>query len=300
VLTGVSAGALNSCGLGAFEPNESADAASFIFGLWNSLTGTDVYQTWTGGLIAGVFWKHGIFDNSPLTKFVNNQVKGRVVKRKVSFGTVDANNADYVIYDYNATNTLPSDYVDSAIASASIPFAFPQLVRGDKVLIDGGSVWNLDLSSAVRRCKEIVDDESDIIVDMILCSNNKVKIVENIKEFSTLENFMRGREIMSFYEGMDEIEKSRILYPKVNWRYVVAPSEELSESIIPLDFSKDHLDKCFAVGKKDAINAVKLGEGGNYEVIKEYAKRSRRGENVNLADMIEDKIIQRNATLMSS
>ena len=146
-ITGVSAGALNACGLGAFAPDESQQASEFIFGLWNSLKGSDVFEMWKGGLIYGLLWEEGIFNNQPLVDFVNSQVGGKVLKRKVSFGTADANSAGYEIYDYNATHTLPSDYVMSAVASASIPFAFPHVDRDGHTLIDGGSIWNLDIAT---------------------------------------------------------------------------------------------------------------------------------------------------------
>ena len=283
---------MNACGLAAFAPEESTEASEFVFSLWNSLKGNDVFENWKGGIIYGLLWEEGIFNNQPLVDFVNSQIGNRVVKRKVSFGTADANNAEYAIYDYNATQTMPTDYVMSAIASASIPFAFPHVVRGDRVLIDGGSIWNLDISSAVRRCREIVDKDEDIIIDLYLCSGSSIDEVSDVNKYSVLENFMRGREIKSFYLNDDEIEKTKILYPKVNFRYTIVPSEKLSYSPIPLDFSKSHLDKWFAVGKKDAQNAVKLGPGGYWNVVLDYNKRIKNGEKVVLADMIESKVLE--------
>jgi len=34
--------------------------------------------------------------------------------------------------------------------------------------MDGGCLLNIDIESAIARCKEIVDDESDIIVDALM------------------------------------------------------------------------------------------------------------------------------------
>jgi len=35
--------------------------------------------------------------------------------------------------------------------------------------MDGGTVWNTNLVSAVERCREIVDDDSQITLDVIVC-----------------------------------------------------------------------------------------------------------------------------------
>lgn len=40
--------------------------------------------------------------------------------------------------------------------------------------MDGGTVWNTNLVSAVERCKELVGgDESKIILDVIICDHNE-------------------------------------------------------------------------------------------------------------------------------
>ena len=35
--------------------------------------------------------------------------------------------------------------------------------------MDGGTVWNTNLVSAVERCREIVEDDSQITLDVIVC-----------------------------------------------------------------------------------------------------------------------------------
>lgn len=292
VLTGVSAGSMNSCGLGAFAPDENEEASDFIFGLWNSIKSSDVFGMWPKGIVDGLFNQEGILNNQPLIDFVSSKTEGRTVKRKVTFALADANNADYVNYDYDKCDTLPSDYVESAIGSSAIPFAFPHVHRDGRTLVDGGSIWNLDISSAVRRCREIVSDDKDIIIDTISCSNYEV-VKEDVKKFSAFEHYMRGREIKSFYGDLDEIQKSKFLYPDVTFRYSIAPSEVLSSSPIPLDFSKDHLDKCFAVGRKDAQSAVNLGEGGYLEALFELRDRRRNSEQVSLNEILERKQMEK-------
>lgn len=296
VMTGVSAGSMNACGLGVFAPEEADDASVFVFSLWNSLSSGDVYKFWPGGLLEGIFKKSGILDSQPLVDFVNQQTEGRTVKKKVTFALCESIGGDYQMFDYNASDTLPEFYVKSAIGSSSIPLVFPSVKKDGKVYVDGGSIWNIDIPSAVRRCKEVVDNDEDIIIDMILCGSNPPVSgpKKDLSKFSALSHYQRAQEIKSFYDTMNKVERAMSLFPQVNFRYIVSPSESLSASSnpIPLDFSKNHLNKCFDVGKKDARNAVKLGSKKYFEVVKQYRDRLLNGEGADLANMIEERVAQ--------
>lgn len=301
VVVGVSAGSLNTLGLSAFDRLDVVGASDFIFALWNSIPNYKAFGMWPGGIVDGIFFRKGIFDISPGIQWVSENFGAKTVKRKVSFATVDANAADYVVYDYNATYTQPKDLIQSAFASSTMPAVFSQVIRDGKSLIDGGVIWNIDIPSAIRRCKEIVQDEKDIVIDMVLCGDNRIEKKEALERYSTLDHLFRGMEIKSFYNGMNDFNSSTVLYPDVEFRYLIVPTENLSSGFLPLDFSQAQIDKCFEVGKKDARHAVRLGSGGYGKVVLKYIERIRRGENVRLKDMIEEAVteVDRKANLES-
>ena len=60
-------------------------------------------------------------------------------------------------------------------SSASIPFIFPHVDVDNMVLMDGGTVFNLNIVSAVDRCHEVVEDDSEIILDIVMCSSHTLK-----------------------------------------------------------------------------------------------------------------------------
>ena len=113
---------------------------------------------------------------------------------------------------------------------------------------------------------------------------------KDFTKYNAFSHLMRMRDLQQYNDDMQDIIRSMQLYPKVNFRYVVGPSEVLSNSPIPLDFSKDHLDKCFAVGKKDARNAIQLGEGGYRDLMIEYYQRTKLGERLNFNEMVQNKL----------
>lgn len=55
--------------------------------------------------------------------------------------------------------------------------------------MDGGTVWNTNLVSAVDRCMELVDDSSKIIIDIILCDTAKLEKDFDMK--SAMGNYLR-------------------------------------------------------------------------------------------------------------
>ena len=49
---------------------------------------------------------------------------------------------------------------------------------GGYQLVDGGTFSDLNLQDAIEKCREIVDDDSDIIVDVIMCQTDPVVMEE--------------------------------------------------------------------------------------------------------------------------
>ena len=64
------------------------------------------------------------------------------------------------------------------MASSAMPVIFPYVNFRNSTFIDGGTMLNLDIGGAIERCKEIVPDESDIILDVVLCTGSHLKNVD--------------------------------------------------------------------------------------------------------------------------
>jgi predicted acylesterase/phospholipase RssA len=53
-------------------------------------------------------------------------------------------------------------------ASASDPGFFPPVTEGKMTLVDGSSMMSVDLTATIERCREIVDRDEDIVLDIIM------------------------------------------------------------------------------------------------------------------------------------
>lgn len=103
--------------------------------------------------------------------------------------------------------TLPrSEHARAFVASALIPGVFEPDHWDGKVLMDGGTVWNTNLVSAVQRCRETVDDDSEITVDIVVCG---FPTLDQNWEFSSqaMSNWLRFRDIQSYHDDIADISE---------------------------------------------------------------------------------------------
>lgn len=90
------------------------------------------------------------------------------MRRKIAVSSVDANSGSVIVM-----NETWSDLPKAVVSSASIPVLFPHTdwTEKDLAMIDGGVDWDINLVSAIHRCREVVDDDSKIIIDIVLADH---------------------------------------------------------------------------------------------------------------------------------
>ena len=124
--------------------------------------------------------------------------------------------------------------------------------------MDGGTTWNVNLVKAVQRCRETVDSDSKIYVDILMCGSHH-EDNWNLKD-DTINNYLRNKEIKDYHGQIGDVHDFKKAFPNVNFRYFVAPSESLPGGLAMLDFSNKTTWGHQMLGRKDGANAIKLGE----------------------------------------
>jgi len=221
--------------------------------------------------------KSGALDTSSLFTYLNGiwDDFGGVIKRKFVVSCVDASSGAYHIF--NETSAEP---IKSVVSSASIPFVFPHQIWApntydnptDKNLVcmDGGTVYNTNLVSAVERCRETADQDEDITLDIVICDQNP-DIGSWEDQDNAMSNFLRFKEIRDYYDGLSDIYKFKQAYPKVNFRYFVEPSSPIAGGLNILNFNNATMTYPMQMlGRLDGENAVKSGEGFYYKMMDEW------------------------------
>ena len=112
-----------------------------------------------------------VFSSDPAVQFMTDLIAPYgEVKRRWTTAALDWNSGEYV--QMNQTNCPFEDLPTCAMASGSIPFVFQPRQWKGYVLADGGTVWNVNIDSAINQCIDAGYDSSDIIIDLAVCFYN--------------------------------------------------------------------------------------------------------------------------------
>jgi predicted acylesterase/phospholipase RssA len=87
--------------------------------------------------------------------------------RRVSVSCVDINTGDFT--EFNQINTNYYDFGQAGLSSGSIPVVFPPQHFQGKICMDGGTVWNVNIDSAINQCHDMGATDDEITLDVLIC-----------------------------------------------------------------------------------------------------------------------------------
>ena len=142
--------------------------------------------------------------------------------------------------------------------------------------MDGGVMVNIDVHSAVRRCKEMGFDDKDIIVDAILPTGASIdKIYANIT-YTGYDMYKRYKQLIEYRAALDDIIHAINDFPNVQFRYIVFPLESITSFTVPIFFNKDSIEEMITLGEKDAKTVIESKNPiGINELIQRRYRRKR-------------------------
>jgi predicted acylesterase/phospholipase RssA len=161
VLSGVSAGSINTGFIVGTAIGTEVQASEYLSDLWANMKNEYIYKKWdTGGPLRWLTEYPSIFDNSPSVEFANTMISyfPNGIQRMFNMGSVNVETGEF--HNFTEKNTSLEQLPDAVIASSSVPGAFPPHYYQGNYYMDGMTAWNTNMSSAITRCLEIVDDES--------------------------------------------------------------------------------------------------------------------------------------------
>lgn len=274
VVSGVSIGAINAVGLSLFKKGDEDAATKWMIEFWHNLSADVVYSNWSGWIIEGAFWKTGLYNNTRFVDFLKEYVERDTIHRKVVVGATNAKNGTFVRFtEQIGINDLMYDAVR---ASSAFPGFFQAVNYNNMTLIDGGVLINLDIAGAIERCKEITSNEENMIIDIVMCSGDKLDDAD-VANFNSIQMLKRYTEISTFQKTMVWITQGVANFPEVNFRYIVAPQGSISSEWIPIGFKQKEINSLIKLGREDGISAVKEGEGKRLSKLLKHYKLTANG-----------------------
>jgi hypothetical protein len=178
----------------------------------------------------------------------------RTFHRLIHINSVDAISGDIVSFD---EKDAMHKFIIGLQGSTAVPFVFLPVPFEDKLLMDGGVVWNLDVASAILKCKEIVDDNSKIFIDIIDVDMNMAAMPEWSSSGNLISNYMRLKQIRNFYKRMDDEIQIETAFPDINYRYIIMPETQLDPIYKDLSVNQALVQKMINRGMNDALEAIR-------------------------------------------
>ena len=219
VVSGVSAGSINSIGIGVWAPGDEVQGSKALVDIWSSLTNDQIYTIRPQTSAIALFNAPGVYDTTvglATIKSILERYDG--YKKKVSASAVDANTGNKVTF---TDDDVPFDqFYKAVMGSASVPGAFPPTSFNGHLLMDGMTAYNTDVQATIDRCKEITGhNESMITVDIL-----QISAPDSIAQWDKVSsnawtNYSRKSDLQSVYHGSDQLEATKRAHPKIHWRH---------------------------------------------------------------------------------
>jgi predicted acylesterase/phospholipase RssA len=139
--------------------------------------------------------------------------------RKLNIGITNLHNGTFVSFN---DNFKTRDLLHVLKASVAYPGIFKPYKVWNSDWITGSSVWSIDVTAPIIRCKSLGFEEEDIVLDVVVDSKTDLKKVD-ASDYNAFEVTWRSLELMEFYNSFKEIILAKKSFPKVDFRTVVGP-----------------------------------------------------------------------------
>lgn len=92
------------------------------------------------------------------------------------------------------------------------------------MLSDGGANYQINFASVVQKCREYVDKDEDIVIDLVSAWNYQSPKPGFEVSDNAYTNFKRARDIRKHQRGDDDVVEFLGAFPNVTFRYYIRPT----------------------------------------------------------------------------
>lgn len=119
----------------------------YVSDSWRALNNTDIWAEWPNEFHEALFGPSVLNDTAGLETIRKIISVKEDYGKRVTVAAVDINTGEFV--RFNQTNTPYYDIAQAALSSGSLPGVFPPQAFMGHLLMDGGTVWDLNIESAI-------------------------------------------------------------------------------------------------------------------------------------------------------
>lgn len=147
VVSGISAGAINAAGLAGWKPEQVLEMTEYLSEAWLEITNDEIW-------VKRPDIKHprdqvSLLDDAPALETIRQIMSAKSsFQRRVTVSAVDVGTGEFI--EFTQANTNYFDFGQASLSSGSIPGVFPPQHFQGHVLMDGGTVWDTNVDSAIK------------------------------------------------------------------------------------------------------------------------------------------------------
>ena len=167
-------------------------------------------------------------------------------------------------FKFDEVNTDVSELHQAAVSSASIPVLFIPNYYKERYFIDGGTVWGINVDSAIEKCLEIVDSNDKITLDVLLCGDKPQPYQTST---TTIGNWHFARKLHGFYDSGPSIVEQLKAYPGVNLRHLFVQQVMAKNE---LEFSNAATWPLQEEGRQNAKDMLTKDQGFGFKKLEEW------------------------------
>jgi predicted acylesterase/phospholipase RssA len=138
-----------------------------------------VYDNYDLGMLEGFVFHDGIVKGDPMMDIIDEVFGNKTVfphdqknsKKMLNIGISNVVNGTFVSFN---DNFKTRDLLHVLKASISYPGVFSPYEAWDSTWFSGSSIWGVDVSAPILRCKSKGFKEEDIVIDAIIDSDTSL------------------------------------------------------------------------------------------------------------------------------
>jgi len=137
--------------------------------------------------------------------------------------------------------------------------------------MDGGTVWNVNVDSAINQCRDMGATDEEITLDILICGGPGM-IPPKEETATSIQNFLAARSISSYYKNNDGIDSEIRLSPGVKIRYFFKEHGSGTTGCVmsQLNFNGEDTWCLQEAGRRDAQQALTLGQEKINKAVNEW------------------------------
>jgi predicted patatin/cPLA2 family phospholipase len=231
IITGVSAGSLNTAYLSSIQSGQEKYHISDFKNLWTSIKTNDILHK--------IYFLNGLslYDNTPIKNKLNEIFSNLTTIRDIKLGATSLIDGTSRVFTKN--DVLQFGLVDILMSSIAIPIFLPPYPFLNDIFVDGGLTSNILLNEGIDYCLKKFPLEK-IYVDVIVCG----KKLGKYESMSMTIKDIAERLISIITE---QVEYSELLHPIFeNNVYIRVFEQQHQDSYGLLDF--DSTEKLYNEG----------------------------------------------------